>query len=144
MTDAAEIAEWLTRFEKKFGINETRESLRKLSDARELFFSELDYNISRKQFEALKGESEIRELMSLEQFGIKREQGRLYRDKEHRDLVHQINYRDSKTGRFLKRENVSSLLATYDEQRQEILVKQISQLRQRQSYRKRGYEDRKI
>ena len=143
MTDTPEIAEWLTRFEKKFGINETRESLQKLTDARELFYSELNYNISRKQFEALKSESDERAALDFEQFNIKREQGKLYKSKESGELVHQVNYRDVKTGRFLKRENVLSLLSAHDEQRQEQLAKQVVQPRQRQSYGKRGYEDRK-
>ena len=142
MSDTPEIAEWLTRFEKKFGINETRESLQKLTDARELFYSELNYNISRKQFEALKGESDERAELDFEQFDIKREQGKIYKSKSSGEHVHQLNYRDVKTGKFLKRENVLSLLATHDEQRQERLSKQVIQPRRRQG-QKRGYQDRK-
>jgi hypothetical protein len=60
MTDEPEVAEWLTRFEKKFGLNNTRQGLLKLQDARELFYEELGYNITRKQFENLASENEQR------------------------------------------------------------------------------------
>ena len=49
----ANIEGWLTRFEKRFGVSQTRESLQKLSDARQLFYGELEYNITRLQFERL-------------------------------------------------------------------------------------------
>src|SRR3989304_7268327 len=101
MTDTPEIAEWLTRFEKKFGANESASALQKLSDARELFYSELNYNLTRKQFEALKSEVDARDI-DYKSLDIKVEQGKLYRDKQHRDMVHQINYRDVRTGRFMK------------------------------------------
>src|SRR3990170_2104907 len=77
MTDTPEIAAWLTRFEKKFGETQTASALQQLKTARELFYSELGYNVTRRQFEALKGER---------------------------------NFRDLKTGRFLKALDVQEMI----------------------------------
>src|SRR3990172_2751599 len=100
MTDAPEIAEWLTRFEKRFGADQTATTLQKLSDARDLFYKELGYNITRKQFEALnQGENEKNQYL-IEQ-GIKAETGRRFINKE-RQEGYQTNYRDITTGRFVK------------------------------------------
>ena|SRR3990172_5948348 len=109
MTDTPEIAAWLTRFEKRFGETQTASALQQLRAARELFYNELGYNITRRQFEALKGESDFRE-GPFKELGIKVEQGRTYRDKEHRDIVNQQNYRDIKTGQFMKRVDVEELI----------------------------------
>jgi len=109
MTDTPEIAEWLTRFEKKFGANETASALQKLSDARELFYSELNYNLTRKQFEALRSEVDARDI-DYKSVNVRLEPGRLYRDKQHRDIVHQLNYRDIQTGRFMKKSDVAELI----------------------------------
>lgn len=97
MTDVPEIAQWLTRFEKKFGVEETRGSLQKLSDARELFFEELGYNITRKQFEHLneaKNEKVQEEIRS----HVIASKGRKYikNDREY----HQIIYKNETTGQF--------------------------------------------
>jgi len=109
MTDAPEIAAWLTRFEKKFGETQTASALQQLKTARELFYSELGYNVTRRQFEALKGESDFRET-DFKELGLRVEKGREYRDKEHRDIVHQQNFRDLKTGRFLKATDVQEMV----------------------------------
>lgn len=48
-----EIMQWLTKSEEKFGLNATREALNKLDKARELWYQDIGYNLTRKQFERL-------------------------------------------------------------------------------------------
>ena len=99
MTDMPEIAEWLTRFEKRFGANETASALGRLSDARDLFYDELGYNVTRKQFEALnQGENEKNQYLI--ELNIRAETGRKFTHKDG-SVTYQTNYRDIK-GRFTK------------------------------------------
>lgn len=101
MTDSAEIAAWLTRFERRFGVDETRLSLQKLSLARELFFEEIGYDITRRQFEALSEQNnqKVQQEILAE---VRAETGKERVDKKGR-VYYQTNYRDLRTGRFTKR-----------------------------------------
>jgi len=132
MTDMPEIAEWLTRFEKRFGANETTSALGKLSEARDLFFDELGYNVTRKQFEAL-NQRENEKNQYLMELNIRAETGRKITHKDG-SITYQINYRDAK-GHFTKSPFTTD-------------SKSLSQLSSPTAPRpgresRRGYEDRK-
>jgi len=99
MTDTPEIAEWLTRFEKRFGADQTASALGRLSNARDLFYNELGYNVTRKQFEALnQGENEKNQYLI--ELNIRAETGRKITHKDG-SVTYQTNYRDAK-GHFTK------------------------------------------
>ena len=139
MTDALEIAEWLTRFEKKIGADEARGALEKLEDARKLFYDELGYNLTRRQFEALnQGENERNQYLIENDIKV----GKSTRH-EHKDgtITYQTNY----FGYFINKNGeaqygfIKSPFAND--------VKDIDDLSlptaPRQGRGKRGYEDRK-
>ena len=102
-TEAPEIAQWLTRFEKRFGASESRQSMQQLSKARELFFDELGYDLTRKQFEALRSEANERTQEEILD-NVRVETGRKYISKKDGKEYYQTNYRDTRTGRFTKRQ----------------------------------------
>jgi len=101
MTDEAEVAQWLSRFEKRFGTSQTAKALQKMEDARKLFYNELGYNITRRQYENLRSAENDNVQQDIEE-DLRRETGRHYINKQGQ-TVYQTNYRDLRTGRFTSR-----------------------------------------
>lgn len=100
MTDTPEMAEWLKRIILAHGEKQVVKGLMSLGNARQLLYGDLNYDITRKQFEGLR---EARENMPVESgMIVKREyvNHKVYREGKPTGQVHQqVVYRDI-LGRF--------------------------------------------